>query len=116
MLLLNKLLILLVTCPLVTAPDSGSVSFSTLGGVTSASYNCSSEYSLAGPETRICQSNNLWTDEDPTCSKLPSDVYKILQIKQLNTGKFRMLQNFEGELKVPLIRPDKTVVLIVKQL
>ncbi|XP_053399660.1 sushi, von Willebrand factor type A, EGF and pentraxin domain-containing protein 1-like isoform X1 [Mercenaria mercenaria] len=59
---------LTVTCPSLTAPDSGTVSYSTNGATTTASYTCSSEYSLAGPESRVCQSNNSWADEDPTCT------------------------------------------------
>ncbi|XP_053400600.1 CUB and sushi domain-containing protein 3-like [Mercenaria mercenaria] len=59
---------LTVTCPALTAPDSGTVSYSTNGATTTASYTCSSEYSLAGPESRVCQSNNSWADENPTCT------------------------------------------------
>ncbi|WAQ98671.1 SVEP1-like protein [Mya arenaria] len=64
-----------VTCPAVTAPSGGTVTISTDGAVTTASYTCTDQYSLAGPQTRVCQTNHTWTDEDPTCTCiLPSSI------------------------------------------
>lgn len=58
-----------VTCELHTGPVQGNVTYKTDGAVTTAEYTCGDMYSLAGPESRVCQENGNWSDTLPTCSK-----------------------------------------------
>ncbi|XP_077986951.1 complement receptor type 2-like [Glandiceps talaboti] len=54
-------------CPIVSPPDHGEVdAFNTRVG-TIVNYECSEYYHLQGSSQRTCQSNGVWTGEDPVC-------------------------------------------------
>ena len=61
-----------LTCPSITAPSHGSISFShttTLGSV--ATYACASGYRLTSSATRKCEADGQWSGIEPSCiSKL----------------------------------------------
>ncbi len=53
-------------CPILPPPLNGRVSAS--GGDT-ATYTCSTGYTLIGSSTRTCQTNDQWSGTTPTCSE-----------------------------------------------
>lgn len=55
------------SCPLLSDPVQGIVSVTTNGAVTTAKYTCSSNKTLTGSDTRICQSNGTWSGTPPSC-------------------------------------------------
>uniref|UniRef100_T1IU09 Sushi domain-containing protein n=1 Tax=Strigamia maritima TaxID=126957 RepID=T1IU09_STRMM len=55
-------------CRLLIAPNFGFVHIPEGRKFhAKAYYNCSEGYDLAGPPTRICQSDGKWTENDPRC-------------------------------------------------
>ena len=65
-----------VLCPTLTNPSSGTVSLSTSGTKTSATYVCASGYNLNGNTVRLCNSDGTWSLMEPTCSMYSiSDLY-----------------------------------------
>ncbi len=54
-------------CPTLPPPLNGRVSAS--GGDT-ATYTCSTGYTLIGSSTRTCQTNEQWSGATPTCSEV----------------------------------------------
>ncbi|XP_052281309.1 CUB and sushi domain-containing protein 3-like [Dreissena polymorpha] len=56
------------SCPILTAPANGAVTYKTDGATTNAIFTCSSQFSLAGPAFRTCQANFTWSDQNPTCT------------------------------------------------
>ena len=69
---------LLVSCPSLTDPSNGMISYS-LGDDGDASYEdtcsytCNTGYELTGSNTRSCQSDGTWSGSDPTCGR--GDLY-----------------------------------------
>lgn len=60
--------IVIITCKKLTDPVNGIVEqLSNLAG-SLATYTCRDGFSLVGVDTRICQSDGLWSDEEPYCN------------------------------------------------
>ena len=56
-----------IFCPDLSSPANGRVSVSGLRPGSTADYSCEPGYSLRGVETRVCQNNGKWSDNEPTC-------------------------------------------------
>ncbi|XP_064392887.1 E-selectin-like isoform X2 [Halichondria panicea] len=62
------------TCPSLTAPDDGSISYDltvqTNGGYgvgAVATFSCDANFDLSGSTTSTCQGDNTWDNSEPTC-------------------------------------------------
>ncbi len=58
------------TCAAPMPPDGGVVVAPSVAVGAVASYVCVAGYVLAGPSTRTCQANGLWSGEAPICNVL----------------------------------------------
>lgn len=59
-------------------PENGNVVFNSEGEFgTIATYSCFTGYNLIGDETRMCQSNRLWTGQAPICESKCLFLHKI---------------------------------------
>ncbi|XP_064385046.1 sushi, von Willebrand factor type A, EGF and pentraxin domain-containing protein 1-like isoform X2 [Halichondria panicea] len=56
------------SCPTLPHPLNGRVSVS---GDRTATYTCSTGYTLSGSSTRTCQTNGAWSGTTPTCVQCP---------------------------------------------
>ena len=64
--------LILVPCPLLTAPKNGNISClpgddGILSSGDTCSFMCNSNYELTGNDTRTCQSSVIWSDNDAMC-------------------------------------------------
>ena len=65
----------LVTCPTLSSPSHGGVSYSEspVGGrypfATVATFSCNSGYNRQGSSTRTCGTSKTWTSQSPTCKR-----------------------------------------------
>jgi len=57
----------LVDCGDLDSPANGDVSYTTTTEGSVADYSCDEGYDLVGVTQRICQSNNTWSGDVPTC-------------------------------------------------
>ncbi|WAQ97856.1 CSMD3-like protein [Mya arenaria] len=57
-----------VICDVLTNPASGTLTSTSDGSVTTATYACSSGYTLEGDDTRTCQLDGSWTGVMPSCT------------------------------------------------
>jgi CUB/sushi domain-containing protein len=57
----------LVDCGALPGPANGSVSAPTTTYGSTATYSCSSGFTLAGSATRVCQASGAWSNPAPTC-------------------------------------------------
>lgn len=60
---------IVLSCGSLSSPDNGHV---TLTGTTvnsTATYGCNSSYVISGNNTRLCQSDGVWSGIEPTCSE-----------------------------------------------
>lgn len=64
----NSLLSFTAKCPDLSDPDSGTLSMTTTGSITTASFTCQSGYYLSGAFILTCGTDELWSDDPPTCS------------------------------------------------
>ena len=55
------------TCPSLSQPENGAVSLN--GTRTVATYFCDDGFELAGNSTRICEEDDTWSGEAPTCAR-----------------------------------------------
>ena len=55
------------SCPALSNPINGRVTWTnlTVGGV--ATYLCDDAYELVGNMTRVCQGNDMWSEDEPVC-------------------------------------------------
>ncbi|XP_045206696.2 CUB and sushi domain-containing protein 1-like [Mercenaria mercenaria] len=60
-----------VQCSGLSDPDSGSVTLTTDGEQTIASYNCVTGYQISGVTPLTCQTDGQWSDSEPTCVCTP---------------------------------------------
>ncbi len=74
LLLLSSLLFTLclftlaASCPRLSIPRYGWIKFTNGVNIGStATYSCLNGFLLNGDKTRVCQSNGVWTGEDPVC-------------------------------------------------
>ena len=63
------LLFFVVSCPSLTPPASGSLTVTTAGTTTIATYSCQSGYKLVGTVERVCSDAGMWDSTDPTCGE-----------------------------------------------
>ena len=76
----------LAYCGELANPPSGSVIYSNITEGSVANYTCDDSYFLNGTESRVCESNGLWSDQEPTCSRMSSiicDVYDNRDVMRL---------------------------------
>lgn len=57
-------------CDNLSDQTNGSISISTDGNTTTATYACDSGYSLSGTAVVECMSDGTWQLEEPTCGIL----------------------------------------------
>ncbi len=64
-----------VDCGILVPPSSGDVMINrtSFGGV--AEYTCIPGYQLLGNNSRVCQVNGEWSDDEPSCER------KLLKIR-----------------------------------
>ena len=65
---LIKYILCLSDCGNLTAPDDGSMTYSsgtTFQSVTT--FDCDTGYTLDGDSTRTCQANATWSNSTPSC-------------------------------------------------
>jgi hypothetical protein len=55
-------------CPALAGPAGGSVVAPMLSFGATATYSCSSGYTMAGAVTRTCKTDGTWSDAAPTCT------------------------------------------------
>ena len=60
----------LVSCPNLDSLSSGSITISSNGLVTKATYDCASGYILIGLSERTCTNDGIWDSTKPRCGKL----------------------------------------------
>ena len=56
-------------CPHLEAPADGSVLYSDRVVESVAQYSCNEGFSLVGGTSRICQSDGIWSGEEPICQR-----------------------------------------------
>ena len=56
-------------CPLLASPINGFVETDNRSVEAEARYSCSKGFTLNGPQTRICQPNGAWSEDEPTCER-----------------------------------------------
>ena len=54
-------------CPMLLDPMNGMVLWRDLTEGARATYSCNEGFVLAGDAVRICQSDGMWSGEEPTC-------------------------------------------------
>lgn len=57
-----------VQCPTLANPSSGTVTLSSTGTTTSATYACASGYMLIGNTLRLCNADGTWSLTAPACT------------------------------------------------
>ncbi|XP_064386127.1 sushi, von Willebrand factor type A, EGF and pentraxin domain-containing protein 1-like isoform X2 [Halichondria panicea] len=61
----------IITCPTLSDPTNGTVDVPSNNFESTATYACDTGYNLTGgSSTRICGSDGVWSDSDPTCTPL----------------------------------------------
>ena len=58
-----------VACPPLVPPANGAVTQSGLLAGDIATYTCNAAYELMGNDTRVCDSNGIWTNSVPVCTR-----------------------------------------------
>ena len=61
-----------VDCGSLSSPTNGQISVSSTTFGSTASYTCSSGYSLSGARVRTCQASGQWSGTAPECVPLPT--------------------------------------------
>ena len=56
-----------VTCEDLQDPSNGRVELSGNTPGSTAEYSCNSGYRLVGTQSRTCQDDGFWSDEEPIC-------------------------------------------------
>ncbi|XP_060585338.1 sushi, von Willebrand factor type A, EGF and pentraxin domain-containing protein 1-like [Ruditapes philippinarum] len=56
-----------LTCPDLSDPESGTLTVTTTGSVTTATFSCQTGYYLSGESTLTCGSDVAWSSDVPTC-------------------------------------------------
>ncbi len=80
-----------VLCPTLPDPANGDVSVQsrTVGGT--ATYTCSTGYTLSGSSTRTCQTNGVWSGTAPTCNAV-----QCPELPQPSGGTVRLISRTPG--------------------
>ena len=55
-------------CPSLSDPLNGGVTWTSLSVGSIATYTCNSGFELVGNEMRTCQSDGVWSGEEPVCT------------------------------------------------
>ena len=61
-----------IDCGSLVSPINGQISVSSTTIGSTASYTCSSGYSLSGATVRTCQANGQWSGTAPVCVPVPT--------------------------------------------
>jgi hypothetical protein len=56
-------------CPTLAGPANGAVIHTGVLPGATATYTCDMLYELVGNDTRVCDSNGIWTNSAPTCAR-----------------------------------------------
>ncbi|XP_063401402.1 sushi, von Willebrand factor type A, EGF and pentraxin domain-containing protein 1-like [Mytilus trossulus] len=67
----------IISCPILMAPNNGQLSTTGQTYRNNATYSCSHEYTIEGESLRICQSNGTWSGVSPNCSLTTCPSLKI---------------------------------------
>ena len=59
--------IAVLNCEILTSPSNGRVVLSERTVGSEATYDCNEGFNLEGNETRTCQSDGMWSGNEPTC-------------------------------------------------
>ena len=70
-----------VSCTTVDHPKSGTVSVSTDGTTSTATFTCVSGYKLIGEKIITCGEDGQWSDAIPYCGKICLQILLILDNK-----------------------------------
>ena len=66
---LNYSHVIVVECPSITTPESGSMLLWSNGFNTYANISCADSYSLVGDRLITCKTNGVWDKDMPICCK-----------------------------------------------
>jgi len=62
-------LLIVVQCPVLTAPDNGMISCTGNGVGDTCTVTCDDGFELSGSETRTCQDDGSWSGTDAECAQ-----------------------------------------------
>ena len=57
----------MTACPELMNPENGQVDISGTTENSIATYSCDNGYTLSEPFTRICLSDGVWSESEPSC-------------------------------------------------
>lgn len=90
-----------ITCPVLYSPFGGSIDIDNqnIGGI--AVYSCNDGYVMEGENTRICQSEGIWSGNSPqcnknTCSPPPNLQNGRVSYKDLHVNSVAIFQCYRG--------------------
>ncbi len=66
-----------IACPMLSAPEDGSVSPMEGFEGDDAVYDCESGYALLGNEIRTCQAGGQWSGVAPTCVETEGIIIEL---------------------------------------
>ncbi len=57
------------TCPVLSSPANGQVSFTTVTVGSVARYTCQPGFQLIGTAVRVCREDEKWSGSEPICRR-----------------------------------------------
>ena len=68
-------------CPELTNPENGQVDISGTTENSIATYSCNSGYTLSEPITRMCRSDGVWSESEPSCqSEINLTAFRCVKV------------------------------------